>query len=44
MTVDELFRAVSELEERIKKEYPSVKKIYIEAKNFGGRQRPWEQL
>ncbi len=44
MTVDELFRAVTELEDRIKKEYPSVKKIYIEAKNFGGREKPWEEL
>lgn len=44
MKVDELFRAIAELEDRIKKEFPSVKKIYIEAKNFGGRQRPWEDL
>ena len=44
MKVDELFHAIAELEDRIKKEYPSVKKIYIEAKNFGGRQRPWEEM
>lgn len=41
MTVSELFDAISELEDQIKHAYPSVKKIYIEAKNFGGRQRPW---
>ncbi len=44
MTVDELFDAVTELEDSIKKQYPSVKKIYIEAKNFGGRQKPWEEV
>ncbi|MGV3459389.1 MAG: cation diffusion facilitator family transporter [Flavobacterium sp.] len=44
MTVDELFDTVNDLEERIKAEYPSVKKIYIEAKNFGGREKPWKVL
>lgn len=41
MTVEELFDAVNQLEEQIKAAFPNVKKIYIEAKNFGGRQRPW---
>jgi cation diffusion facilitator family transporter len=41
MTVDELFDTVDQLENRIKQAFPNVKKIYIEAKNFGGRQRPW---
>lgn len=41
MTVEELFDAVNQLEDQIKKAFPSVKKIYIEAKNFGGRNRPW---
>ncbi len=41
MTVSELFGAISQLEDQIKQAYPSVKKIYIEAKNFGGRERPW---
>ncbi|MES2486321.1 MAG: cation diffusion facilitator family transporter [Bacteroidota bacterium] len=41
MTVDELFDTIDKLENQIKKAYPTVKKIYIEAKNFGGRQRPW---
>jgi cation diffusion facilitator family transporter len=41
MTVEELFTTVKQLEEQIKQAYPSVKKIYIEAKNFDGRQRPW---
>jgi len=41
MTVEELFEAINKLEEEIKKAFPTVKKIYIEAKNFGGRQRPW---
>ena len=41
MTVDQLFDTVDQLEIRIKKAFPNVKKIYIEAKNFGGRQRPW---
>lgn len=41
MTVEELFITVHQLEEQIKKAYPSVKKIYIEAKNFGGQHRPW---
>ena len=42
MTVEELFDSVNDLEDRIKKAFPNVKKIYIEAKNFGGRQRPWQ--
>ena len=41
MTVEELFEAVKELEEQIKIAFPTVKKIYIEAKNFGGKNRPW---
>jgi len=41
MTVEELFESVNYLEEKIKSKYPGVKKIYIEAKNFGGKQRPW---
>ena len=41
MTVDELFSTITKLEDQIKAAYPSVKKIYIEAKNFGGRDRPW---
>ena len=42
MSVKELFGTIIHLEEQIKKEYPSVKKIYIEAKNFEGRDKPWE--
>lgn len=42
MTVEELFDSVNDLEEKIKQAFPNVKKIYIEAKNFGGRQRPWQ--
>lgn len=41
MTVDELFSTVRHLEDRIKQAYPSVRKIYIEAKNFEGKDRPW---
>ncbi|MHA3789342.1 cation diffusion facilitator family transporter [Flavobacterium hauense] len=41
MTVEELFDTVNQLEEQIKVAFPNVKKIYIEAKNFGGRERPW---
>ncbi len=37
MTVEELFDAVNQLEEQIKQAFPNVKKIYIEARNFGGR-------
>jgi cation diffusion facilitator family transporter len=44
MTVKELFGTVKRLEDQIKQEYPSVKKIYIEAKNFDGKVRPWEDL
>jgi cation diffusion facilitator family transporter len=44
MTVADLFTTIAELEDRIKKAFPSVKKIYIEAKNFGGREKPWEDL
>ena len=44
MTVAELFTTTASLEDRIKATYPSVKKIYIEAKNFGGREKPWEHL
>jgi divalent metal cation (Fe/Co/Zn/Cd) transporter len=44
MTVDELFRTIAKLEEKIKREFPVVKKIYIEAKNFDGRQKPWKAL
>jgi cation diffusion facilitator family transporter len=43
MTVGELFTAINQLEDNIKLKFPSVKKIYIEAKNFGGRQEPWKQ-
>ncbi|WP_159799033.1 cation diffusion facilitator family transporter [Flavobacterium sp. MK4S-17] len=43
MTVGELFTAINQLEDSIKLKFPSVKKIYIEAKNFGGRQEPWKQ-
>lgn len=42
MTVEELFDAINQLEDQIKKAFPNVKKIYIEARNFGGRQRPWQ--
>jgi len=41
MTVENLFGGIAKLEDKIKKEFPTVKKIYIEAKNFGGRDRPW---
>jgi len=41
MTVDNLFDTIATIEDKIKAAYPSVKKIYIEAKNFGGRERPW---
>lgn len=41
MTVNQLFAEVDSLERKIKEKYPAIKKIYIEAKNFGGRQRPW---
>lgn len=41
MTVDMLFAEIDSLERKIKQKYPAIKKIYIEAKNFGGRQRPW---
>lgn len=44
MSVDELFNTVTHLEEQIKSKYPTVKKIYIEAKNFEGRDRPWKDL
>lgn len=44
MTVKELFGTIKHLEDQIKKEYPSVKKIYIEAKNFEGKEKPWEDL
>lgn len=44
ISVDELFTTVTHLEDRIKKAFPSVKKIYIEAKNFEGRDRPWLDL
>jgi divalent metal cation (Fe/Co/Zn/Cd) transporter len=42
MTVEELFEAITQLEDQIKKNFPNVKKIYIEAKNFGGRDKPWK--
>ena len=42
MTVEALFESINGLEERIKEAFPNVKKIYIEARNFGGRQRPWQ--
>lgn len=42
ISVDELFSTVTSLEEQIKAKYPSVKKIYIEAKNFEGHDRPWK--
>lgn len=41
MTVNELFTTITKLEDQIKKAYPDVKKIYIEAKNFEGRDKPW---
>lgn len=41
MTVEELFSEIQNLEDSIKERYPIVKKIYIEAKNFGGTKRPW---
>lgn len=41
MTVDNLFITIKELEDEIKEKFPTVKKIYIEAKNFGGQDRPW---
>jgi len=41
MTVNELFTTITKLEDHIKKAYPDVKKIYIEAKNFEGRDKPW---
>jgi len=41
MTVEELFESVNKLEEDIKATFPNVKKIYIEAKYFGGKNRPW---
>ena len=41
MTVESLFSTIKQLEDEIKKEFPTVKKIYIEAKNFGGQERPW---
>lgn len=41
MTVEQLFSEVQRLEDAIKEKYPSIKKIYIEAKNFGGNNRPW---
>jgi len=41
MTVNELFSTITRLEDQIKNAYPDVKKIYIEAKNFEGRERPW---
>lgn len=44
MTVKELFGTIKHLEDQIKREYPSVKKIYIEAKNFEGKEKPWEDL
>lgn len=44
ISVDELFTTVTHLEDRIKKAFPSVKKIYIEAKNFEGRDRTWLDL
>ena len=41
MTVEELFGTIKKLEDQIKEAFPNVKKIYIEAKNFDGRDRPW---
>lgn len=41
LTMEQLFETVRTLEDKIKAEYPSVKKIYIEAKNFEGRDKPW---
>lgn len=37
MTMDELFENINHLENRIKEKYPSIKKIYIEAKNLKGK-------
>lgn len=41
MTVSDLFNTITKLEDQIKMAYPNVKKIYIEAKNFEGRDKPW---
>ena len=40
MTMDELFENINSLEEKIKEQYPSIKKIYIEAKNLKGKKIP----
>lgn len=40
MTMDQLFENINHLENRIKEKYPSIKKIYIEAKNLKGKKIP----
>jgi len=40
MTMDELFDNINTLEEKIKEQYPFIKKIYIEAKNLKGKKIP----
>lgn len=37
MTMDELIENINSLESKIKAQYPSIKKIYIEAKNLKGK-------
>jgi len=37
MTMDDLFEYINDLENKIKEKYPSIKKIYIEAKNLRGK-------
>lgn len=37
MTMDELIENINSLENKIKEQYPSIKKIYIEAKNLKGK-------
>jgi len=37
MTMDELFENINSLENKIKQQFPSIKKIYIEAKNLKGK-------
>lgn len=40
LSLERLTEVISKLEREIKKKYPDVKKIYIEAKNFQGKQLP----
>jgi len=37
MSMDELFETVNKLEEKIKIQFPSIRKIYMEAKNLHGK-------